>query len=708
MVSEIKIILAFFLTFQALSLVCFPLMFFILGKLKDGGYFFSKAASLLLFSYFNFLLFSTNIFGKTSRDLLSVLIISSLSLLALSKRKAEMNDLIRKRWRSLIAGEGLFFAVFVIALLVRMGDPHIFGNTEKFPDYSIFLRLIDESSFPPLDSWMSGFKINYYYMGHFIFACLTRLSGVPPEHGVNLCTVLVFSLFFITTFSLIYNLLGKIKTALACALSACFLSHLDGLIQLFDNGIQKFDWWRSSRVIDGTINEFPYFAFLLGDLHAHYISLPFFMLFLGIVLCNGSSKHTLGILRTNAARTILISLILGFVIVINPWYFPLALFILLMSELSLLNSLRFSDIIRSLSYPFATSAIALIMFAPFLLTYHAPFLGFGLLPNDLASKPLQFAVVFAFPFTFVIAYLSIAIQKRELRFILIFITLFLAASIPAQIFFNRGVTVFLVFFLALASYSASRKRPLDPFLIIILLSGLVLLGCETLYLADNYGPNFLRMNTVFKFHWIILALLLAVTPALFIETKKSLGSPALKRTLTTLFMIYVAACLCYTIFATKQRNFHKYRPLEYRRLTLDGQRFQKIAYPNEYLASKWLKENTGMNDVILETTGIPFSYYARYSTFTARPTVLGWANHETVWRKNAFMDTSIRTKDIKGIYQSNDKALIKELVKKYSVKFIIVGYMEKREYPSYSLAVFDKIYKKVYENPGVTIYRTDQ
>ena len=36
-----------------------------------------------------------------------------------------------------------------------------------------------------------------------------------------------------------------------------------------------YDWFAPSRVIDGTINEFPWFSFLLGDLHAHVLALPF-------------------------------------------------------------------------------------------------------------------------------------------------------------------------------------------------------------------------------------------------------------------------------------------------------------------------------------------------------------------------------------------------------------------------------------------------
>ena len=45
-------------------------------------------------------------------------------------------------------------------------------------------------------------------------------------------------------------------------------------------------WWRSSRVIpnippDG-ITEFPYFSFLLGDLHPHYMAIPFVLLIVAL------------------------------------------------------------------------------------------------------------------------------------------------------------------------------------------------------------------------------------------------------------------------------------------------------------------------------------------------------------------------------------------------------------------------------------------
>jgi YYY domain-containing protein len=43
-------------------------------------------------------------------------------------------------------------------------------------------------------------------------------------------------------------------------------------------------YWNASRVIPGTINEFPFFTFLYADLHAHLMALPFTLVALGLAV----------------------------------------------------------------------------------------------------------------------------------------------------------------------------------------------------------------------------------------------------------------------------------------------------------------------------------------------------------------------------------------------------------------------------------------
>ena len=65
-----------------------------------------------------------------------------------------------------------------------------------------------------------------------------------------------------------------------------------GFVQLFQTKTLHYrldEWyWNASRAIGGEhggpITEFPFFTFLYGDLHAHFIALPITVLALGWVL----------------------------------------------------------------------------------------------------------------------------------------------------------------------------------------------------------------------------------------------------------------------------------------------------------------------------------------------------------------------------------------------------------------------------------------
>ena len=48
--------------------------------------------------------------------------------------------------------------------------------------------------------------------------------------------------------------------------------------KLIQDGLDSFGYWAPSRVIPGTITEFPLFAFLNGDLHGHMLSTQFMLL----------------------------------------------------------------------------------------------------------------------------------------------------------------------------------------------------------------------------------------------------------------------------------------------------------------------------------------------------------------------------------------------------------------------------------------------
>ena len=74
------------------------------------------------------------------------------------------------------------------------------------------------------------------------------------------------------------------RAGLAAVALCLVLGNLAGVREWLqaDDPPGDYDWFGASRVIPDTINEFPSFSFMLGDLHAHVLALPFTLLALAL------------------------------------------------------------------------------------------------------------------------------------------------------------------------------------------------------------------------------------------------------------------------------------------------------------------------------------------------------------------------------------------------------------------------------------------
>jgi len=70
---------------------------------------------------------------------------------------------------------------------------------------------------------------------------------------------------------------SPVIVGLTAAVLATGLGNIAGGVQFLQDTSRPatYDWWLPSRVIEGTANEFPFFSFLLADLHAHMLVTPF-------------------------------------------------------------------------------------------------------------------------------------------------------------------------------------------------------------------------------------------------------------------------------------------------------------------------------------------------------------------------------------------------------------------------------------------------
>ena len=87
----------------------------------------------------------------------------------------------------ILVTELVFAALFVLWVWVRSQNPAI-AATEKPMEFA-FLNAIGRSpSFPPLDPWLSGFAISYYYFGYIMTSLIARLALVPEQIAFNLAS----------------------------------------------------------------------------------------------------------------------------------------------------------------------------------------------------------------------------------------------------------------------------------------------------------------------------------------------------------------------------------------------------------------------------------------------------------------------------------------------------------------------------------------
>ncbi len=152
-----------------------------------------------------------------------------------------------------------------------------------------------------------------------------------------------------------------------------------------------------------------------------------------------------------------------------------------------------------------------------------------------------------------------------------------------------------------------------------------------------------------------------------------------------LYSLGIYACLLFAVLGTSAKcgGFNIiHAPWLHNRITLNGINFMKYHHAEDWDLVVWTRENTVPDEVILETTGAPFSFYGRVSACTGRPTVLGWGNHEGLWRPQRGAEVGTRAQEVRRIYTSKDRADVTALLRKYNISCVVVGRLEKDDYPN--------------------------
>jgi len=518
-------VITWLLVVELLGLLAFPLVYLLLRWLPDRGWTVAKPLSLLLVSYPLWLLASTSLVPNATLVLwLLVLALAAASGAVAWYARKGLREFLGLEWPVLVVSEMVFLAIFTVWAVIKAQDPAI-SHTEQPMDFAFLNATMVSRHFPPQDPWLAGQPVSYYYFGYLIFGGLVRLTGVVNSVGYNLALVSVAALAAAAIFGLGMNLVrlagGSVRSAALCGLAAAFLllgiANLESGLELLRAGgksspdfwqwvgIKGLDgpmasttwyptepgwwWWRATRVIDTlkngnsldyTITEFPFFSFLLGDLHPHVMSLPFVLAFAGLVLNLFVAPVRLG-LRWLASRggvlmLLAIALSLGALGFINLWDLPVfgALFAgaVLVKLYGQERSLR-RMALNTLAVVISVVALALLLYLPFYFSFHSQ--AKGVLPvGAYVTRNFHFFVVWGLFALIVVPFLvwelaaSLRRASRSWRVLavaLVFSMLPWLAWTVVQLILNADVSLWqrllhilpLALAMAVALYAALRR-----------------------------------------------------------------------------------------------------------------------------------------------------------------------------------------------------------------------------------------------------------
>ncbi len=207
-------------------------------------------------------------------------------------------------------------------------------------------------------------------------------------------------------------------------------------------------------------------------------------------------------------------------------------------------------------------------------------------------------------------------------------------------------------------------------LLLILLASLLILAPDFVYIQDGFGY---RINTVFKFYyqaWQLWAIAAAFATAVLLRSLRGVWNVAWR----ILLGLVLIAGLVYPIlaFLNKTNNFDP--PLGF---TLDASAHLRQYHAEDAAAILYLQ--SAPLGVVAEAVGGSYSSYARISTYTGQPTVLGWPWHEYQWRGD-WSAHGTREADIETLYEVPNWDIAQSIIDRYRIRYIVVGGLERATY----------------------------
>lgn len=596
-----------------------------------------------------------------------------IALKTVQKHRQELTDIILPRKRLIIVEELLFFLGLLFLSIVRGYAPDING-LEKFMDHGLIVSYMKSPTLPIEDMWLSGFSFNYYTFGHYLGAIATQFWGLSPTIAYNLLLGLLMGLSLTQSAGIVMTLSQLTARKKGLLLRSFLVAGIIGAYLVTFGGNTQTAWyWLKNRTFEGywypdatrfienTIHEFPAYSFIVSDLHAHVWSMalvltliPIIIVWIQKLVSSDAKKSTNWLLPAGA-----IGVLLGMILSTSTWDGLIyALFLSILSTLVLITNIKhFSRLFIS----------GLIVGLTMLLAASPWWMNFSSISEGVSFVPERTPV-------------------WQL------ITLWIG---------HVGVSL-LAAVLILIRKTRQKAATLDIGHLLVLaciLTGITLIILpEIIYFIDIYTTQ-PRANTMFKLTYggfILLSLSVAWLVGYLISLRKTL--PLSQRVVfgsATALMIAAVAIYPYFGYRDYYNRLKVYQGL-------DGVQWLKAQHPTDYEAILWLDRHVSGRPVVLEAVGDSYTTFARVSTFTGLPTVLGWRVHEWLWRGSYDLPGK-RSGEVELMYQQPTSPQASELFNEYQVKYIFIGDKEREAYFNLDQAGLESLGRIIFREENTII-----
>ncbi|MDD1674940.1 MAG: DUF2298 domain-containing protein, partial [Methanomicrobiales archaeon] len=433
--------------------------------------------------------------------------------------------------------------------------------------------------------------------------------------------------------------------------------------------------WDSTRTITNTINEYPLFSFLWGDLHPHVMGMfvQVLLILLLVFALVSWGKITGG---SRLVLAVCIALTLGSMPPMNTWdvliYAPI---LLIVSALLAWQERRRSSRWTGTAALFFVGipVLSVLLYLPYYLMLQSAGVG-GIMLVTSPSSPLEFLLVHGL--FLAILYLVLRRDIIARPYLALLALPFVLTGYVAAAF----AVVPLVYLIC--------KREQRPSHLLAALGLAIIIVCEIVYLKDNMGEVYYRMNTVFKCYlpaWILMGTGVSLMIGeWWTERNRGLHLPT-----RIVAIIVVIALLITPLVLHLDYGFGG--------MTLDGLAYADTLHPEDAAALPFLR-TLGTPEILVEAEGGDYTYFSRISSFTGIPAVIGMPFHEYMWRGDTARVPE-RVADVREIYENPSRTV--QLMQKYHASLLYVGPAEREQY-HVSLPV--QGLSAIYNQSGVQVY----